>query len=462
MALGAGLWYCDLTMEKTFKSCERKQMLLLPPSLLDWLPEGHLAHFIMDVVEQLDLSEIYASYAGSGRGQPPYDPAMMTALLFYAYCTGVPSSRQIEKRTYEDVAFRVIAANRHPDHDSVCEFRKRHLKALAALFVQILRLCQEAGLVRLGHVALDGTKVRANASKHKAMSYGRMKKKKEELQTEIEALLKNAEAVDQEEDREYGKGKKGWDLPDELKRKETRLKKIKEAMSALEEEARQNAAEKQKAKDSQQENARGSRTPAPAPVPSDKTQRNFTDPDSRIMKVSSTNSFEQCYNAQALVDDSFQVIVAAGLSQRANDMDEVEPILDILEENLDGIPHGMAITTDAGYFSETNVMLFEDALLDPFMATHKMRRGEKLPQVRGRPPKDMTPKERMLRKLSTKRGQEVYSKRKSTVEPVFGQIKQARGLRQFLLRGHEHVSAEWQIWCLTHNLLKIYRHGGPF
>src|SRR5208283_5066642 len=233
-------------MEKTFKSCDRKQMLL-PPSLMDWLPKGHLAHFILDVVEQFDLSKIYASYKGDGRGQPPYEPGMMSALLLYAYCTGVPSSRQIEKRTHEDVAFRVIAANRHPDHDSICEFRKRHLKALAGLFVQILRLCQEAGLVKLGHVALDGTKIKANASKHKAMGYGRMKKKKEELEKEIDELLKNAEAVDKEEDKKYGKGKKGWDLPDELKRRETRREKIKAAMSALEEEAEQQAAEKQKA-----------------------------------------------------------------------------------------------------------------------------------------------------------------------------------------------------------------------
>ena len=450
-------------MEKTFKSCDRKQMLLLPPSLLDWLPEGHLAHFILDVVEQLDLSKIYASYQGDGRGQPPYDPGMMTALLFYAYCTGVPSSRQIEKRTYEDVAFRVIAANRHPDHDSICEFRKRHLKALAGLFVQILRLCQEAGLVKLGHVALDGTKIKANASKHKAMSYGRMKKKKEELEKEIDELLKNAEAVDKEEDKKYGKGKKGWDLPDELKRRETRLEKIKAAMSALEEEAEQQAAEKQKAKEARKKSTNSSASqPPPEVVPSDKAQRNFTDPDSRIMKVSSTNSFEQCYNGQAIVDDSSQVIVAAGLSQHANDMEEVEPILDILEENLGGIPHHTAITTDAGYFSETNLMLFEDALLNPFMATQKMKHGEVLPQVRGRIPQDMTPKDRMRRKLSTKKGQEIYSKRKSTVEPVFGQIKQARGLRQFSLRGYENVSAEWQMWCLSHNLLKLYRHGGPF
>ena len=438
-------------------------MLLLPPSLLDWLPEGHLVHFILDVVEQLDLSNIYASYKGDGRGQPPYEPGMMTALLFYAYCTGVPSSRQIEKRTHEDVAFRVIAANRHPDHDSICDFRKRHLKALAGLFVQILRLCQQAGIVKLGHVALDGTKVKANASKHKAMSYGGMKKKKEELEKEIDELLKNAQAVDKEEDKKYGKGKKGWDLPDELKRRETRLEKIKAAMSALEEEAEQQTAEKQKAKETRTKSKKVSASQAPPEVvPSDKAQRNFTDPDSRIMKVSSTNSFEQCYNGQAIVDDSSQVIVAADLSQHANDLEEVEPILDILEENLGGIPHHMAITTDAGYFSETNLMLFEDARLNPFMATQKMKHGEVLPQVRGRIPQDMTPKDRMRRKLSTKKGQEIYSKRKSTVEPVFGQIKHVRGLRQFSLRGFENTSAEWQIWCLTHNLLKMYRHGGPF
>ncbi len=415
----------------------------------------------MDVVEQLDLSKIYASYQGDGRGQPPYEPRMMTALVLYAYCTGVPGSRQIEKKTYEDVAFRVIAANRHPDHDCICDFRKRHLKALAGLFLQALRLCRKAGLVKLGHVALDGTKIKANASKHKAMSYGRMKRTKEELEKEIEELLKSAEAVDKEEDKKHGKGKKGWDLPDELQRKETRLAKIKEAMDALEEEARQEACEKQEAEENK---TRKKQAPASQPStagPPDRAQRNFTDPDSRIMKVTSTNSFEQCYNGQAMVDDSFQVIVAAGLSRNANDLDEVEPILDILEENLGGIPHRMAITTDAGYFSETNLMLFEDALLDPFMAIKKMKHGEVLPPVRGRPPNDLTPKERMIRKLSTKRGQKIYSKRKSTVEPVFGQIKQARGLRQFSLRGYENVSAEWQMWCLSNNLLKLYRHGGP-
>ena len=356
----------------------------------------------------------------------------------------------------------MIAANRHPDHDSICEFRKRHLKALADLFLQTLRLCQEAGLVRLGHVALDGTKIKANASKHKAMSYGRMKKTEDELEKEIEGLLENAEAVDKEENKKYGKGKKGSELPDELKRKETRLAKIKEAMGALEEEARQKELEKQKAKEEKTWQKQAHTSPSPSVEPKDSAQRNFTDPDSRIMKVSSTNSFEQCYNGQAVVDDSSQVIVAANLSQNANDMDEVEPILDILEGNLGGIPQKMAITTDAGYFSETNVMLFEDALLNPFMATQKMKHGEVFPAVRGRIPDDMTPKDRMRKKLCTKKGQETYSRRKSTVEPVFGQIKQAMGLRQFSLRGFENVSAEWQIWCLSHNLLKLYRHGGPF
>ena len=453
------LWYNVATMNKTFKSCDRKQKLLLPPCLLDWIPEGHLSHFIVDMVEQLDLSAIYKSYETTGRGQPPYDPAMMVSLLLYAYCIGVASSRQIEKRTHEDIAFRMIAANRHPDHDSICAFRKRHLKALAALFVQILRLCQKAGLVKLGHVALDGTKVRANASKHKAMSYGRMKKSKEELEQEIAALLEEAEAVDQQEDEKYGKGKKGWDLPEELQRRESRLEKIKEAMKALEQEAAEQARQKQQDQEEKREDP--GEVASPDPAPADKAQRNFTDPDSRIMKVSSTKSFEQCYNGQALVDDAHQVIVAAHLSQKSNDMGEVEPILDVVEEHFGRIPAGMAVSADAGYFSETNVMLFEDALLKPYIATGRLKHGEVPPTIRGRPPKDLTPKEAMIRKLSTKRGQAIYPKRKSTVEPVFGQIKQARGLRQFLLRGKQNVSAEWQIWCLTHNLLKLYRHGSP-
>ena len=425
---------------------------------MDWLPEEHLVHFIIDVVEQLDLSNIYSSY-DSRSGQPPYDPTMMTALLLYAYCVGVPSSRQIEKRTYEDVAFRMLTANRHPDHDSICAFRKRHLQALAALFVRVLQLCQEAGLVRLGHVSLDGTKVRANASKHKAMSYGRMKKAKEELEHEIDALLELAETVDTQEDARYGKGQKGWDLPKELRRREDRLNKIKEAMAALEAEAQEKAQEAKKQTNTPKGD--GKSDGAPPAAPAEKAQRNFTDPDSRIMKDGASKSFAQCYNCQAAVDAEEQIIVAATLTQQGNDVGQVEAMLDIMEANLEGFAPGMAATLDAGYFSEANVMLLEDAGLDVFMATGKVKHGEVLPAVRGRPPADLTTKQRMQRKLRTKRGKEIYAQRKATSEPVFGQMKHVRGLRQFLLRGLANVSAEWLLWCLTHNLLKLYRYGSP-
>ena len=448
-------------MSGNYKTYDPDQLFLLPPSLKEWLPEGHLAYFVSDVVDELDLSDIEKTYSTKLQGQPPYHPAMLVKLLFYAYCMGIPSSRKIEKETYEDIAFRILAAGYHPDHDTIADFRKTHLGALKGLFLQILILCKETKLVKLGHVALDGTKIKANASKHKAMSYGRMKKTKEELEKEIEELLKKAEAVDEEEDKKYGKGKKGFDLPEELQRRETRLKKIKEAMKTLEDEALREAQEKQRAKEEKQEETRGTESQSPVAAPADKAQKNFTDPDSRIMKVSSTKSFDQCYNGQALVDDSYQVIIAAHLSQKSNDMDEVEPILDVVEQNLGEIPAGMAVSADAGYFSETNVMLFEDALLKPYIATGRLKHGEVLPAVRGRPPKDLTPKEAMARKLLTKQGQAIYSKRKSTVEPVFGQIKQARGLRQFLLRGSENVSAEWCMWCLTHNILKLHRYGSP-
>ena len=373
-------------MDKPFKPCDRNQLLLLPPSMLDWLPEDHLAYFIIDVVEQLDLTPIYSSYEGKRRGQPPYDPRMMTALLLYAYSLGVPSSRQIEKRTYEDVAFRVIAGNRHPDHDSICAFRKRHLTALAGLFLEVLRLCQKAGLVRLGHIALDGTKVKANASKHKAMSYGRMKKAKEELEREIKELLAQAEATDSKEDAIHGKGKKGWDLPSELKRRESRLQKIKEAMQALEEEAK-----------AQAETAGKPKGPSPASdepaSPPDKAQRNFTDPDSRIMKMGSTKSFEQCYNGQLAVDEETQVIVGACLTQKANDVEQVEPLLDLIETNIGKIPFRLVVSADNGYFSETNVMLLDDACIEGYVATGKVKHGESLPAVRGRPPKGLTVRE---------------------------------------------------------------------
>lgn len=457
--------YNTVIMNKRFKPFTRKQAYLLPPSLEEWLPQGHLAYFVIEVVEELDLSAIYDSYQGDGRGYPPYDPQMMTALLLYGYCLGLTSSRRMERATHEDVGFRLVSANQHPDHDSICRFRKRHLKALSGLFVQVLRMCQKAKLVKLGHVSLDGTKVRANASKHKAMSYGRMKKSKKELAREVEELFKAAERVDAEEDAKYGKGVRGDEPPEELRHKEGRLKKIREAMAELEAEARAEA-EKKAAERRSKEEARGKKLPGRKPKvsdpkkakPEDRSQRNFTDSESRIMKCSATKSFEQCYNGQAAVDSKHQVIVATGLTQRADDKGEVEPILEKMALVLDDIPAGLRLSGDAGYFSEDNVLTMEEFGLDPYIATGKMKHGEKVLPVRGRPLKKITVKERMSRKLRTKKGKKIYSRRKAVVEPVFGQIKQARGLRQFLLRGLENVSAEWDLWCLSHNLLKLYRY----
>jgi transposase len=457
--------------KRKYKPYDRDQEYLLPPSLREWLPEGHLAYFIIDLVEQLDLSEIHASYGGDGRGQPPYDPSLMVGLLLYAYCEGTPSSRRIEKASYEDVGFRVVAANQHPDHDSICVFRKRHLKALSGLFVQVLKLCREAGLVKLGHVALDGTKVRANASKHKAMSYGRMEQKEEELKRQVDEFLVLAEGVDAEEDARYGQGVRGDELPEELRRREGRLQKIREAKAALEQEARAKAeAEAQvvreKVREGEEEaqgsgkKPRGRRAKVADPEtvrPDDRAQRNFTDPDSRIMKCSATKSFEQCYNGQAAVDEAHQIIVASGLTQAANDQKQLVPMVEVMAENLGGLPD--TLTADAGYFSEANVKAIEGRGIDAYIAVGKMKHGVVPAPVGGRAPREMSIKERMRRKLGTERGRSVYAKRKWVAEPVFGQVKQGRGLRQFLLRGLEAVSAEWDLWCLTHNLLKIHRFG---
>lgn len=455
---------------KHFMPYEPEQSLLLPPNLNDWLPEGHPASFVRDVVAGLDLSAIYDAYApGRKGGRPPCDPRMMTGLLLYAYCVGKPSSRKIETATYESVPFRVLAANQHPDHDTIADFRKRHLDALSGLFLQVLAICQRAGLVKLGHVSFDGTKVRANASKHKAMSYGRMKKKRAEIEAEVKELLTRAEEVDAEEDAKYGKGKRGDELPEELRFRGTRLVKIKEAMAALEAEAKAEAKVK-RAEVAQKENKRcekeertGKGTPgrkpkAPSDEPKDSAQRNFTDPDSRIMKDGATKSFEQCYNAEAAVDADSQVIVAADVTQDANDKQQVKPMVEQVKSNTGERPK--ELSADSDFFSEANVKYLEGEGVDAYVATEKMKHGERPPPPRGRIPKDATTKQRMQRKLRTKKGRETYSKRKSSVEPVFGQIKDARGFRRFLLRGLDAVRAEWRLICLTHNLLKLFRSGG--
>jgi transposase len=460
-------------MSKRFRNCDLNQGLLLPPSLEDWLPEGHLARFVAEVVETLDLSAIYAVYeAGDGRGLAAYDPRMMARVLLYGYCRGVASSRRIERATYEDVAFRYLAADQHPDHDTIATFRMEQLANLSQLFVEVLRLCQRAGLVKLGHVALDGTKVKANASKHKAMSYERMGEAGKKLEAEVQALLEEAARVDAEEDGKYGKGKRGDELPGELARRETRLRKIREAKAALEREARERAEEakarveaqlkEREKKEEEQGRKMGGRAPqAPDPEeakPEPKAQRNFTDPDSRIMKDGATKEFVQAYNAQAAVDSEAQVIVAAAVTQEANDKKQLVPMLEQVKVLVGSKPQ--QATADAGYFSEASVTDRRLEGIDLFVAPDKQKHGEAVAVATGPPsPESSSVAERMRHKLRTPEGRAVYKRRKAVVEPVFGQIKEQRGFRRFLLRGLGNVAAEWKLICATHNLLKLFRSG---
>ena len=444
----------------TFRQYEPRQLLLLPPDMAQWLPADHLVYFIRDIVGQMDLSDIYSSYDGSQGGYPAYHPEMMVSLLIYAYSVGVPSSRQIEKATHESVPFRVFTADQHPDHDTIAEFRRRHLKVLASLFVQVLRLCRKAGLVKLGHVSLDGTKVHANASKHKAMSYGRMQKAEGELEAEVERLLKKAEERDEEEDQRYGKHRRGDELPEELRFKESRLAKIREAKEALEQEARKEAqqrrAEQEKRKEDRDPRGRPPKVPMEDPDP--KAQRNFTDPDSRIMKDGATKSFGQCYNCQTAVDGGSQIIVATGVTQETNDKRQLKSLLNKLKRNLHKKPK--RVSADSGYYSEENISFLGTEGIDGYIAIDRVKHtGKAVACPRGRIPQEATVKERMARKLRTVKGRCLYGKRKAIVEPVFGQIKHVRKFRQFLLRGIEKVVSEWDLICLGHNLLKLFRSG---
>src|SRR6266545_3723434 len=428
-------------MSRIYMSYDPEQRLLLPQDLREWLPEEHLALFVSDVVEQLELGKIIDWYErGDGRGRPPYHPLMMVKLLVYGYCTGRVSSRKIEKATYEDVAFRVLACNQHPDHDSIAEFRKTHLEELARLFAQVLRLCEQAGLVKLGHVAIDGSKLRANASKHKAMSYDRMCAKEEQLAAEVERLLQEAAATDEREDQEYGKGRRGDELPAELARRESRLQKIREAKAALEAEARAQA------------QAEG--RPPDSGTPADKAQRNFTDPEAKIQKTS--DGFIQGYNAQIAVDGSpAQIIVAQHVTPAAPDVQQLVPVVTAITAGLGRQPQ--SVLADAGYWSESNVQALEAKRIEPFIATGRRKHSESAAVApRGRPPEGLTAKDRMARKLATRRGHAIYARRKAIVEPVFGQIKHARGFRQFLRRGLVRVQQEWALICLSHNLLKLH------
>jgi len=456
-------------MDKRFKPYLLDQQLLLPPDMRDWLSEGHLASFISDVVDALDLSAIFAAY-DRRRGQPPYHPVMMVKLLLYAYCSGKPSSRKIERATYENVAYRVLTADQHPDHATIAAFRKRHLRALAGLFLQVLLLCREAGLVKLGHVALDGTKVKANASKHKAMSYDRMCKTEKRLQEEVDRLLAGAQSVDAAEDETYGKDKRGDELPVELARREKRLAKIREAKAALEQQAKDKAARKaelQKAKVADRERREkeaGKKLPGRRPngpddpedaVPDPKAQRNFTDPESRIMVDGATKGFVQAYNSQAVVDSEAQIIVAASVSQSGNDKKLLVPMLKKAAENV-GQPPAKA-SADAGYFSEAAVTDTALTDIDLYVPPNRQKHGAASDPAAGPPSANAAPIEQMRYKLRQPDGKDVYKFRKAIVEPVFGQIKEARGFRRFSLRGLEAVTMEWDLICLTHNLLKLFR-----
>ena len=430
-------------MSKTYVPYDPDQQLLLPAALQEWLPDDHLAYFISDVVDQLDLSSITARYEGERRGGPPYHPRMMVKVLLYGYCVGVASSRRIAQRLHEDIAFRVLAANNTPDFRTISDFRKDHLAALSGLFLQVLAFCQRVGLVKLGHVALDGTKVRANASRHKAMSYKRMKEKEAQLAAEVAELLRRAQEVDDEEDRRYGQDKRGDELPEELAFREGRLEKIREAMAALEAEA-QAAAE-----------AEGKEHLG---VPDDKAQRNFTDAESRIMPGPGGRDFLQAYNCQAVVDHAHQVIVAARATNQSSDKQQAAAMMQETIDNVGAVPR--EVSADAGYYSAKAVDDLQALGVDPFVAPEQTRHGRVVPPApRGRIPKHLSPRDRMRRKLRTKRGRQRYALRMETVEPVFGQIKAGRGFRQFLLRGLDKVNGEWSLICTGHNLLKLFRCG---
>lgn len=533
-------------MAKQYREWLPEQSFLLPPSPREWLPEDHLAYFLLEVIGELDLGAIErAIQSKDPRGNRPFDPRLMTVLLLYGYCIGVASSRKLEQACYTDVAVRVLCAGQQPDHSAIAEFRRRHLQALRALFLQVLRLCQAAGLVKLGHVALDGTKVAANASKHKAMSYQRMLKKEAELQQGIDQLLTQAETVDQEEDALYGSGRRGEELPEELRRREGRRAKIRQARQALEAEAarvraaqeatraRQAQAEAEKVDEEQREAAdrrveeakqkaeamaakaiekaeqrlaqaeaeahaasehivrpvdqrranvaeqrreaaeqalsslcrgeQGATSPswpghqaATTSVgdPAASAQGNFTDPESRIMK--SGSGFVQAYNCQLAVDEGHQVIVAEGVTNQAPDAQHLPALLDQVATNCGRDPE--RATADAGYFSRENADHCEARGIDAYLAPGRQKHGSAVPEVI--PPDQATPADsaqRMREKIRTAAGRAAYARRKAVVEPTFGQIKEARGFRRFLLRGLENARGEWALICTGHNLLKLFR-----
>ena len=494
---------------KRYRDWNPGQAFLLPPSPHDWLPDDHLVYLVLDVVAQLDLSPIERAYQEKdARGTRPHPPAMMVGLLLYGYCVGVFSSRKLEKATYEDVAFRVLCAGNHPDHTRISEFRRVHLDALSGLFVQVLQICARAGLVKLGHVALDGTKIQANASKHKAMSYERMQALEKRLEAEIAELLTRAEGTDREEDERYGVGVRGDELPDELKRREDRLARIREAQAELEEQARQAraqrlselAAKNREVARAEPDTRKGryaatraarqedeladllggggggdddddnpmSPLETPEGLPKHKTkslpdgtphpsaQHNFTDGESRLME--SAGVFLQGYNCQVAVDSHTQIIVAQAVTNQQPDNANLVPMLDQVAHNTGHFPENM--TADAGYWAAGVASKARERGTEAYIATER-RRSYVLDRTvtEGSPPADAPEKEAMRHKLRTEHGRTIYAQRKAIVEPVHGQQKEVRGFRRFSLRGLTNAAGEFALLCTGHNLLKLHRNG---
>jgi transposase len=450
-------------MATRYKRVNRSQGYLMPPSLEDWLEEGHLARFVVEIVEQLDLSALYREYGGRG-GSEAYDPKMLLALLFYGYATGVFSSRKIERATYDSVAFRYIAANTHPDHDTIATFRRRFLPQIETLFVQILMIAKEAGLLKLGHVSLDGTKIRANASKHKALSYAYAQKLEAQLKEEIAQLMEQAERADQIRTEE------GWDLPEEIARREERLKVIEAAKAKIEARARERYEQERaqydekmqarKAKEERSGKRPGGRPPqAPTEGPRPKDQVNLTDEASRIMPISG-GGFEQCYNAQASAEHESLLLVHAHLSQKSNDKQEIVPTLRWFQNHPSLRPETMV--ADNGYFSASNVEVCATEGITPLFALGRDKHNLPLDErLFTQPPEDplppeATPLQAMRHRLQTPEGKGLYARRKSVIEPIFGIIKRVMGFRQFLLRGVEKVQGEWQLVCLAYNLRRLH------
>ncbi len=448
-------------MPGPFRTCDLEQPFLLPPSLQDWLPEGHLARFIAEVSEQLNLSGIYTCYERrDGRGAEGYHPLMLTRLLLYAYCVGKPSSRQIEKATHDEVAFRYLAADQHPDHDTIASFRQRHVASLSGLFEQALRMCQKAGLVKLGHIALDGTKIWAQASRRKNVSGQQVAEQEKELAARVAQLMAEAERVDGEEDARYGKEKRGDELPAELATSAKRLEKLRELKAQMEQQAREQATQLAREQGeaggkprNEAEKKRWQRAKKRTEL--DQQRVNESDTDSRLMKDGSSGAFVQAYNAQAAVDDQQQIIVAAEVTQACNDKEQLGPMVEQIKQNVEATPE--AITADAGYFSEkalsSEVLNGIDVLVPPDAQRPRGPEQELAPNAPRGPQA-----EAMRERLKQTAGRTMYSRRQATVEPVFGQIKERRRFRRFSLRGLEKVRGEWLLICLTHNLLKLYRH----